>query len=111
MTDDMCQYCGEKKNDLLQCAACGSVQYCNRACQKSDWKSHKKNCKPYKAVNLEGKGIGLLATRNIKQGELIIREKAVVMIPFNQKKQVNRVLVTFKFKLICISFFRFQLPC
>ena len=68
----VCQYCGEKKNDLLQCAACGSVQYCDRSCQKSDWKSHKKNCKPYKAVckpykavDLEGKGIGLLATKNI----------------------------------------------
>ena len=94
MTGDLCQYCSERRNDLLQCAACGTVQYCNRTCQKSDWKKHKKDCsKPYKAVNLEGKGVGLLATKNIKQGELIIREKAVVMIPFNQKKQVSRFLV------------------
>ena len=92
---NVCQFCLEKKNDLLQCAACGTVQYCNRTCQKSDWKSHKKNCVTYKPVNIEGKGIGLLATKNIKQGELIIREKAVVIIPFNQNKQVKmQIIVT-----------------
>lgn len=99
MTADVCQYCGEQRNDLLQCAACGTVQYCNRTCQKSDWKKHKKNCsKPYKAVNLTGKGVGLLSTKTIKQGELIIREKAVVIIPFNQKKQVSSSMLMQQFE-------------
>jgi hypothetical protein len=29
-----------------KCSRCGVVHYCCRACQQSDWKNHKKDCKP-----------------------------------------------------------------
>nr|CAD7462282.1 unnamed protein product [Timema tahoe] len=29
---------------LLKCAACGYVQYCNRECQKQSWEDHKAEC-------------------------------------------------------------------
>ena len=33
----------------LLCSACGSVSYCSPACQKKNWKMHKKVCKQLKA--------------------------------------------------------------
>ncbi|KAF2117234.1 hypothetical protein BDV96DRAFT_644662 [Lophiotrema nucula] len=31
---------------LLRCSRCRSAFYCNTACQKADWKAHKKSCGP-----------------------------------------------------------------
>ena len=35
--------CGEK---LKRCSGCNEAYYCNAACQRSHWKSHKRNCRP-----------------------------------------------------------------
>ena len=111
MDGGVCHNCDARRSALLLCAGCGSAQYCDRTCQKSDWKKHKKNCKPYKVIKLEGKGLGLLASKNIKQGELIIKEKAVMIIPFNNKKQVQKVL-DFSFKTFdLMKCLRFLLLC
>lgn len=42
---NMCRYCGEK-DAPLRCAQCKWATYCNRKCQKADWKnlSHKLIC-------------------------------------------------------------------
>ena len=29
---------------LMTCVRCHSVMYCTKACQKTDWKAHKKHC-------------------------------------------------------------------
>lgn len=29
---------------LLRCSGCKSITYCNKDCQKADWKNHKKDC-------------------------------------------------------------------
>jgi len=41
-----CHACGATKNPelLLRCASCKQVTYCNRACQRAHWKSHKLHC-------------------------------------------------------------------
>ena len=36
---------GVQTKKLLSCSRCNSVKYCSGACQKADWKSHKKVCK------------------------------------------------------------------
>lgn len=33
------------KARLKVCARCGAAEYCSRACQKADWKSHKRVCR------------------------------------------------------------------
>ncbi len=38
----MCEYCYDKSS--LKCAACELARYCSKACQKLDWKNHKKVC-------------------------------------------------------------------
>ena len=45
----VCANCGHvAQKKLLKCAACKSVYYCNRACQKNHWLVHKKECKKMK---------------------------------------------------------------
>ena len=38
-----CKKCG--KAGTLKCGACRTARYCGAACQKADWKKHKKECK------------------------------------------------------------------
>ena len=89
MNDKLCSHCGSRRSDLLQCSGCGLVHYCAPTCQKSDWKKHKRSCKPFKLETVAGKGPGLVATRPISQGDLLIREKATLMLPLNSSDKVR----------------------
>lgn len=47
----VCHHCGTREamlGDHKQCAACRTVVYCNRECQRGDWKAHKAACKAAK---------------------------------------------------------------
>ena len=48
------------------------VYYCNRACQKADWKMHKPICKklPYKIASSKELGNFMVANKDLKQGEV-----------------------------------------
>ena len=41
---EKCDNCGSAVGPLRKCARCGKTRYCNHACQKADWKQHKKVC-------------------------------------------------------------------
>ena len=73
-----CEVCGAT-GELSQCAGCCEVSYCSQQCQRTHWKTHKIACKPYKVGPVPGKGLGLLATRTIKLGELIMRERPTLI--------------------------------
>lgn len=48
---DVCASCGKKADSttkLKKCTGCYLVQYCGVACQKSAWRSHKKECRKMK---------------------------------------------------------------
>lgn len=56
-----------RRNEFRKCSACGTVNYCSRACQAQDWKMrHKGECSPVAAAvvdalvmnNLDGGGDG-----------------------------------------------------
>ncbi len=40
-----CANCSNNSGNLLRCAGCKSVYYCNATCQKQHWKQHKMTCK------------------------------------------------------------------
>jgi hypothetical protein len=45
----ICAQCGQQEGAIgehKKCQGCRTVFYCGRACQKKDWKRHKKICKP-----------------------------------------------------------------
>jgi hypothetical protein len=39
-----CRACGGSEQPLKSCAGCGRVAYCGGACQKADWRRHKRTC-------------------------------------------------------------------
>ena len=41
---ESCANCGAAKDGFKVCGRCGKAKYCNRKCQKADWKEHKKVC-------------------------------------------------------------------
>lgn len=40
----VCAACGKEAPSLKVCGGCRGPKYCSQACQKEDWKSHKKEC-------------------------------------------------------------------
>ena len=40
----LCESCGSTIKRIHVCSRCRKVAYCNRKCQQSHWKRHKKNC-------------------------------------------------------------------
>ena len=76
-----CHKTGERKKDKLsKCAKCHSITYCSKECQREDWPRHSDNCVPVMVKEYEEKGRGLVAAKEIKMGELILTDKAVVSI-------------------------------
>ncbi|KAI0403554.1 hypothetical protein F4802DRAFT_598948 [Xylaria palmicola] len=39
-----CNSCNKASADLMRCAKCMTTLYCDRECQRADWKAHKKIC-------------------------------------------------------------------
>lgn len=39
-----CKACGKEGSKLSGCKGCGVVKYCDKKCQKDDWKAHKSVC-------------------------------------------------------------------
>uniref|UniRef100_A0A0P4VWD8 MYND-type domain-containing protein n=1 Tax=Scylla olivacea TaxID=85551 RepID=A0A0P4VWD8_SCYOL len=75
----VCEVCRKPAKQF--CSSCRSVFYCSRDCQKQDWKTHKTRCKPYVIQNHPVFGRHMVATRDIRAGEVILREAPVVVGP------------------------------
>ena len=43
---ESCAHCGKKGAGFKRCSVCKQASYCGAACQKADWKRHKKDCAP-----------------------------------------------------------------
>merc|ERR1712129_125388 len=76
---EKCSLCSNAGAKL--CSRCCSISYCGPECQKKDWGRHKGKCSPVVVREVEGEGRGLVAAKNIKTGDLIIKESAVIALP------------------------------
>jgi len=43
---ESCAHCGKHGVGFKRCSVCKQASYCGAACQKADWKRHKKTCAP-----------------------------------------------------------------
>ncbi|KAJ8923004.1 hypothetical protein NQ315_001552 [Exocentrus adspersus] len=79
MCGSVCAECGEKAE--LKCSACKLVAYCGKEHQKKHWKVHKSLCRPFEVTQEPEVGKCLVATRDLKPGDLILTESPIVFGP------------------------------
>ena len=82
---------GKKK--LSKCAKCEAITYCGQECQLEDWPRHKWNCLPVMVTEIPGKGRGLVAAKDIKMGELLFSDKAVIKVNSLEKTELLKPLM------------------
>ena len=73
-----CNTVYDKKLKKCKVCQCHAVTYCGQECQLADRSRHEENCVPVMVKEYEGKGLGLVAAKDIKMGELILIDKAAV---------------------------------
>lgn len=64
-----------------KCSGCQEVHYCSREHQKQHWKQHKHQCTPVRVKEDEKVGRFLEATRDIKPGDVVVKEKPLITGP------------------------------
>ena len=77
-----CSLCGANPASVKKCGGCLRVAYCCTDHQKEHWKKgHKSRCSPFKIVTDSKVGRFVVATRNIKAGEVIFEELPITAGP------------------------------
>ncbi|XP_060804980.1 SET domain-containing protein SmydA-8 [Amyelois transitella] len=64
-----------------KCSGCQEVNYCTREHQKQDWKQHRTQCVPARVREDDTFGRYLEATREIKAGDIVIKENPLITGP------------------------------
>ena len=73
-----CSVCGPCTN-VSQCI-CGQVAYCGEICRIQDWERHGQDCPIVVVREVDVKGKGLVATRDILPGTVIFTEDPLLVI-------------------------------
>ena len=90
MGGEVCAACSAAGSDLLQCSRCRAVSYCGPACQRRHWRTHKAHCSVvWRVEAVPGKGLGLVAARDIQPGQVILTEKPLLLL--RKDKTDNKV--------------------
>lgn len=104
-----CFVCG--KLSKSRCSQCLEVFYCSVDHQRKDWKNHKPSCSPMRICSSDKIGRHYVATRNIKPGEVVLKEAPLVIGPSQSTPpvcvgclQVKFMLKRFKFSAVCNTF-------
>ena len=79
-----CGFCKSESSELKKCNSCEKVFYCNKECQRNDWKNHKPSCPPYRVREVPGKGRGVFATRKINPGIVIMEERPMIVLDMDE---------------------------
>lgn len=77
-----CGQCGAAAS--LRCGGCSVVHYCSKEHQRQHWPAHKTQCWPFTLVTDPDVGRHLVASRNLKEGQLVIREAPVALGPTSE---------------------------
>lgn len=91
-----------------RCSQCLDVFYCSVDHQRKDWKSHKPKCSPMRTCNNDKIGRHYVTTRNIKPGEVVLREAPLVIGPSQATPPVCVGCLQVKFYNICNNCVRVQ---
>lgn len=75
----ICPVCNQSAKK--RCSGCSVAYYCSVEHQRQDWKHHKNVCHPFKICSDERYGRYLVATKDIKAGETVLKESPLVHGP------------------------------
>ena len=76
-----CHTCGKVSvKKLSKCTRCHAVTYCGPKCQREDWPRHCYHCVPVMIYHIPGKGRGLVASKDLKMGDLLFVDTAVIIL-------------------------------
>ncbi|XP_045617553.2 enolase-phosphatase E1 isoform X2 [Procambarus clarkii] len=76
----MCANCGFLAK--LRCANCRQAFYCKRECQREHWKNgHKDQCQPFQVLESAALGRYMVASRDLKAGDVILKEEPIAVGP------------------------------
>lgn len=105
-----CSECLLYFGKVYKCSRCKKVCYCSKECQINAWKDyHSMECGKMQVVPIKGKGLGVVALREIKKGEVICEDMELLTIfphmynPDNIKKQIMDLSDSNKRKLMSLS--------
>lgn len=79
-----CQLLEEKEHAFGRCT-CGAA-FCTPKCHQRAWPNHKKVCPPVLPRPVEGKELGMVATRKAKEGDLLASEQPIFVLREVYKK-------------------------
>lgn len=74
-----CALCSAEANS--HCGGCNKVSYCTKEHQKKHWKIHKSECCCWKICESPLLGRYLAAVRDIKAGEILLKERPILVTP------------------------------
>ncbi|KAG5683117.1 hypothetical protein PVAND_012418 [Polypedilum vanderplanki] len=74
-----CAVCNNQAKS--RCSGCVQAFYCSVEHQRADWKNHKPLCSPMRVCHNEKIGRHYVATRDIKPGEIVLREAPLIIGP------------------------------
>ena len=90
----VCNKCG--KVTSLKCTGCKLLPYaapafyCSKECQTLEYKNHQPHCVGFTMKKVRLKGLGLVASRDIEAGTIILAEKALFVIGHSQARIVRQ---------------------
>ena len=77
----MSKFCRACRSPCSRSCVCMRVFYCSDQCQKVDWVSHKVDCPLISIQTIDSdKGRGVVASRAINQGQVVIHEEPLIHI-------------------------------
>ena len=85
----ICSRCGQT-GSKKKCSQCHSITYCGEECQRQDLERHKDNCILVVLTETTGKGRGLVASRDIQIGQVILKEQSVVSVYDDERNWAQR---------------------
>jgi len=83
-----CVVCSAECSSLLDCSTCQKPTYCSNTCRYKDSTNELHSCLPYTILHEDRCGRLLMASRDIKAGEIIFADTPAAVGPDNNPKPV-----------------------
>jgi hypothetical protein len=71
--DELADADGEVVKSMMQCSNCKAASYCSKACQKADWKDHKKSCARLKEIVIHAEKELKQQTKDVLRNKDLVR--------------------------------------